>query len=194
MNVLSVEDEILVSDIMNEVYEIGLSGAERARYITMRVRGESRNIAEILATRRYPGLKTDAIFNESKFSGQSTGECAARGTWLRQQAEAAGVSTTGKWYCSGLASYPGDPTAWVDSRGDVLRIAREKNMTVHGYVEHQGHETDPGGDIPIADDIIDNEVADILEENPGARADDVREHVYALRTGAIDPNPLLVQD
>lgn len=166
----------------------------QAHYEYMRLNGESHNMAEMLATRSFPGVKTDAIFNEGKFSGQSTGECAAHGVWLRRQAEAAGVSTTGKWYCSGLASFPGDPTAWVDSRGDVLRIAEAKNMNVHGYVEHSAYETDGGDDLDIADDIIEDEVADILEANPYAAIDAVRDEVYALRTGAVDNNPLLCKD
>ncbi len=108
----------------------------QARYENMRLAGESHNMAEILATRSYPGIKTDAIFNEGKFSG-SDGRIDTEQTWLRAQAEAAGVSTAGKWYCRGLASFPGDPTAWVGDRGDVLRIARERGMKVHGYVGNE---------------------------------------------------------
>ncbi|SIO37916.1 hypothetical protein SAMN05444166_4227 [Singulisphaera sp. GP187] len=167
---------------------------QQVAYWRMRKAGESHNMAEMLALRSFPGIKTDAIFNEGKFSGQSTGECDPRGAWLRQQAEAAGVSTSGKWYCSGLASFPGDPTAWVGDRGDVLRIAREKNLTVDGYVTHKAHEVDPGSDMPIADDIIADEVNDILESNPFADAEAVRDEVYKLRTGAVDDHPLLVQD
>lgn len=171
-----------------------LSPPQLLKYRDMRVAGESHNCAEMFATRTFPGVKTDAIFNEGKFSGQSTGECAAHGVWLREQARLAGVSTTGKWYCSGLASFPGDPTAWVDSRGDVLRIAEAKNMTTHGYIEHAAYETDPGDDLDIADDIIEDGVADILESNPHAAVDSVRSELRALRTGAVDNNPLLCQD
>lgn len=163
------------------------------RYSTMLSRGESHKMAEMLATRSFPGVKTDAVFNEGKFSGD-TGKIGPEQKWLEEQAKLHGISTNGKWYCRGLASFPGDPTAWVDGRGDVLRIAAEKNMTVKGYVEHKGHEVDPGNDEVIADDIIENEVEDILDSNPHANADEVRDAVYQLRTGAVDPNPLLVQD
>jgi hypothetical protein len=163
------------------------------RYQQMRLDGQSHKMAEMLATRSFPGVKTDAIFNEGKFSSDS-GLVGAEQTWLRAQAERAGVSTNGKWYCRGLASFPGDPTAWVGDRGDVLRIAREKNMTVHGYVEHKGHEVDPGDDIEVAPDLIENEVQDILESHPGANADDVRERVHELRSGKVDINPLRVTD
>lgn len=162
-------------------------------YWKMRKNGQSHNMAEMLATRSFPGVKTDAVFNEGKFSGD-TGRIGPQELWRIQQAEAAGVSTTGKWYCSGLAEFPGDPTAWVSDRGDVLRVAREKNMTVHGYVEHQGHEADGGSDVAIADELINDEVNDILESCPGADAEAVREQVYSVRTGAVDTNPLHCQD
>lgn len=167
--------------------------AVQSRYEEMRLAGESHNIAEVLATRKFSGLRTDAIFNEGRFSSDS-GKVGQEQIWLKQQAEASGVSTNGKWYCRGLASFPGDPTAWVSDRGDVLRVAREKNMNVEGYVEHKAHAVDPGDDIAIADDIIESEVQDILDSCPDANPNDVREEVYAVRSGAVDNNPLLVQD
>ena len=146
-------------------------------------------MAEMLATRSSPGVKSDAVFNEGKFSLE-TGRIGPQELWRKEQAEAAGVSTAGKWYCSGLDSFPGDPTAWVDSRGDVLRIAEAKNLNVHGYVEHSAYETDGGDDL----DIIEDEVADIIEAHPFAAIDSISDEVYALRTGAVDPNPLRVGD
>ena len=165
----------------------------QARYENMRIDGQSHRMAEMLATRTFPGVKTDAVFNEGKFSGDA-GRVGAEEVWLREQAEAAGVSTAGKWYCKGVADFPGDPKAWIDSRGDVERIARERNLTVRGYVQHQGHEVEPMPDVDLADDIIENEVGDILESNPFANADEVREQVRAMRSGEIDPNPLRCDD
>lgn len=163
------------------------------RYENMRLAGESHNISDMLAHRKFAAVKSDAVFNEGKFSGDS-GKIGPEQKWLQEQAKLQGISTNGKWYCRGLADFPGDPTAWVDGRGDVMRIAAEKNMTVHGYVEHKGHEADPGNDEVIADDIIESEVADMLDAHPGADAEQVRDAVYQLRTGQVDPNPLLVQD
>lgn len=177
-----------------EAVEDGMKTPEQLdHYLKCRANDCSRKLAACLATRSFPGVKTDAVFNEGKFSGD-TGKIGHEQKWLEEQAKLHGVSTNGKWYCRGLASFPGDPTAWVDGRGDVLRIAAEKNMTVKGYVEHKGHEVDPGGDEVIADDIIENEVDDILDSNPHANAEEVRDAVYQLRTGQVDPNPLLVQD
>jgi hypothetical protein len=147
----------------------------------------------MLATRSFPGVKTDSVFNEGKFSG-TDGRLDKEQLWLREQSEARGISTNGKWYCHGLASYAGDPTAWVDGRGDVERIAREKNMTVHGYVEHKGREVEPMADIPIDPRLVRAETLDILDSNPGAKYEDVYERVHDVRTGKVDLNPLVGVD
>jgi hypothetical protein len=168
----------------------------QVQYFIMRLEGQSHNMAEMLATRSFPGVKTDSVFNEGRFSGSDQfAQCPAKGTWLRAQAEAAGVNPAGKYYLSGLADFPGDPTAWVSDRGDVLRVAEAKNLTIRdGYVSHYAHETEPLPDVTVADDIIEREVDRTLWENPGARREDVRDAVYTLRSGREDPNPLLVDD
>lgn len=169
----------------------------QGRYEDMRLAGESHNMADMLAHRTGPGIRSDSIFNEAKFSSDS-GLIGVQQKWLRQQAESAGVSTNGKWYCSGLASFPGDPTAWVGDRGDVLRIAREKNMTVHGYVEHQAvkdlSDSANLADAPIAQDVIDDGVEDYLEAHPFAPIEEATEAVLRTRGGHEDYNPLLVKD
>lgn len=162
-------------------------------YWKMRKNGESHRMAEMLATRSFPGIKSDAIFNEGRFSGEA-GRIGVEQRWLQEQAEAVGVSTTGKFYCRGLADFPGDPTAWVSDRGDVLRVAREKNMTVHGYVEHKGRQVEPNADVRIADDLVEGEVDEIMAECPDADRETVREEVFAVRTGGVDPNDLRVGD
>ena len=82
----------------------------------------------------------------------------------------------------------------MSDRGDVLRVAREKNLNVmDGYVTHEAREVEPMADVPIADDLIDAEVADILDANPGVNPEEVRDHVYRLRSGQADPNPLAGQ-
>ena len=41
-----------------------------------------------------------------------------------------GGSTKGKVYVSGMASYPGDPQAWISGKGDMVRVAEERNLTL----------------------------------------------------------------
>lgn len=182
-----------IDHTLAEASEDGISSPSQLdHYLLCRKNGCGRKLAAVLATKSFPGVKSDAIFNEGRFSSDA-GKNGKEQLWLKAQAEAAGVSTNGMFYCKGLASFPGDPTAWVGDRSDVLRVAREKNMTVQGYVEHKGHEVDPGEDVAIADDIIESEVQEILAECPEANYDAVREEVYAVRTGAVDNNPLCVE-
>lgn len=188
---------VQIDPLVAEAIEDGCSEPRQLdHYLTCRGNGCARKLAACLALRAFPGIKTDAIFNEGRFSGADQfAHCPAEGAWLRAQAESVGVNTTGKYYLSGLAEFPGDPAAWVSDRGDVLRVAREKNLRIlDGYVTHEPIEREPVADVEIADDLIEDEVRDILDENPGACREDVRERVYALRTGRVDPNPLAVDD
>ncbi len=186
-----------LNPLMLEALDNGIKAPARVQhYIECRENGCSVNLAACLASRSFPGIKTDSIFNEGRFSGEDQfAKCPAQGAWLRAQAEAAGVNTTGKYYLSGLASFPGDPTAWVSDRGDVLRVAEAKGLRIKdGYVTYEPGEAEPMPDVMIADDIVEREVDSLMIENPGARREDMREQVYALRSGGQDPNPLLVDD
>lgn len=167
------------------------------RYVELRMNGQSHNMAEVLATRSFPGTRTDREFQLGRCNGNQFEDTPARGNWYRQAAESRGVSTTGKFYHDGLAQYPGDPLAWVSDRSDVLRVARERGLRLSGMVDYEppdfrGHAPSP--DLPIDPGIVAAEVDDIMDSDPGLRRGDVEEKVYALRTGAIDPNPLLVKD
>lgn len=182
----------LNDDQLDEAFS--LSGAAYYRYREMRIGGQSHNIALMLATKTFPGAKTDSIFNEGKFSGQNAHGCHSKELYLRQLAEKQGFSTNGKWYCSGLASYPGDPDGWVSGRGDVEAVCRKKNFTIlDGYVKHTGHEVAPKPDIDVDPRLIHSEAKEIMETHPGARYGDVYERVHELRTGKIDPNPARVK-
>ena len=190
----------LFKDAIASLDELQLSSAlalgmmQFVRYIMMRMDGQSHNIAMVLATRSFPGVKTDSVFNEGKFSGESNSGCHAKEMWLRKEAEKNGFSTNGLWYCSGLAMHPGDLKAWVGGRGDVERVARERNLTVDGYVNHKGREVAPKPDIAIDPVLVRNETLDVLDSHPGAKYDDVYEQVYNLRSGKVDNNPLVVSE
>jgi hypothetical protein len=175
-------------------YPISRDFDVQVRYWQMRFRGQSHNLAEMLATRSFPGVKTDATFNHGRCNGNQFETHPALGDQYRRLADAAGVSTTGKFYSSGLADFPGDPTAWVSDRGDVLRVARLKGMRVRGDVEHDPGEREPMPDVPIAPEIVKGFVDDYMTQDTGERRADVEERFTRLLTGEVDDNPLLVQD
>jgi hypothetical protein len=164
------------------------------RYMAMRLDGESHNMAIVLASRQFPGVKTDSTFNEGRCNGNQFESNPARGDYYRRIAESAGVNVTGKTYLTSLAEFPGDPEAWISDRHDVLAVAERKGLRVEGAVNYTPPERAPLPDIEIAPDIIDREVDDIMAADPGQRRGDVAERVYELRTGRVDPNPLRVSD
>lgn len=168
---------------------VSLNSSVQSRYELMRQNGQSHSIAEILACRAFPGVKTDSVFNEGRCNGSQFEKHPLLGDYYKAKAEAAGVSTTGKYYCSGLARFPGDPKAWISDRSDVKRVADENGFAVHGYVEHDGRRNDeaPMPDMKIDPRIVQEEVDEIMAQSPGARREDVEERVTQLRTGAIAP-------
>lgn len=163
-------------------------------YWTMRFRGEGHKFAEMMATRSFPRLNTDATFNRGRCNGNQFADKPGLGDYYRGMAEAAGVATTGKHYCSGLADFPGDPTAWIADRHDVLRIAKAKGYRVRGDVEYDPGEREPMPDVAIAPDIVNEFVDEYMELDSGERRGDVEERLVGLLTGAVDPHPLRVQD
>lgn len=100
---------------------------------------------------------------------------------LRAKAERSGISTVGKWYCRGLAEFPGDPRAWISSASDVRRIAEERKFNVSGVVNYNAREVAPASDIDVAPDLIYNEVSDILAAEPYRSRDEVYEQVLNER-------------
>lgn len=75
------------------------------------------------------------------------------GKHYRKMASAAGVTTRGKQYIGGLARYPGDPEAWVGSRGDMIRVAKKNNFAVDGIVKVK-NEPEPPRPRGISETIV----------------------------------------
>jgi hypothetical protein len=109
----------------------------QVNYSRMRNLGESHAMAEMLALKTFPAVRgLDSDFNKGRCNGNQFEQTPGMGNLYRSMAEAAGVSTTGKQYMHGLAEFPGDPGAWVNGTGDVLRIAKERGFNVQGAVEY----------------------------------------------------------
>ncbi len=166
--------------------------SEQARYESMIADGVSDSLAEVLATRRFPALRTDTAFMAGQWRQfEDTPEI---GNEYRRRAELEGVSTNGKVYLRGLAAFPGDPRAWVDSRADVLKVAAERGWNVSGAVEYEApaREKPPGP--KVAPDLVAREVAEILDEDPSLDPAEVTEQVTKLRSGEIGTDTAMVRD
>ncbi len=145
-------------------------------YEEMRRNGESHAIAEMLATRSFPGVKgTDSVFMQGrKLDGQQFEEAPPNvGAHHMELARKAGVNTSGKYYSGTMARFPGDPRAWVSGLGDVRRIARERQMGVSGAVEIPAPKYGDGYVPPEHYRVDDSSVAEHVDSIIGERPDPV---------------------
>lgn len=98
--------------------------------------------ALMVATQTPPGTRgTDRAFMQGRYNDQWLDDMPKRqAERMLRDARSAGINPNGKTYVGGLADHRAhrDPEAWVDSTADVLRVARKRNLTVEGIVNHKG--------------------------------------------------------
>ena len=151
-------------------------------YLLCLDRGCSESLAEMLALGEPPMSNTDREFLEGRggcydqFQGQPE-----IGDYYAAVAGAQGVDITGKVYLSGLAAYPGDPRAWVGGRGDVRSVCEERGWGCTGSVNMPvTRVAQPDGGFHVAADIVEDRVAEILqqvEEPQAVDTEDLRDQV-----------------
>lgn len=101
------------------------SESPEQRYKKLRKKGVSPKLAEMLAYQSPPGAKgTDRAFWDGRLSAFD-GMNEANAKKMREQALAAGIDITGKYYVGQLADKRGaaDPKAWVSDRHDIKKAA-----------------------------------------------------------------------
>jgi hypothetical protein len=98
--------------------------------------GASPLFADLLASRQPPGVKgTERAYMEGRNNNEDLNKMnATMRKHLLTEAQAAGVSISGKTYCSGLARYANDPSAWVSGRDEVAARCRENGWECEGNV------------------------------------------------------------
>jgi len=119
--------------------------------------GTSLNLAIMFATGQGPHLSTDDTFFAGwTGSGGKQFENANRTTreGYMEEAKRAGVSTQGKVYMHGLAEYPGDPRAWIGTKGEAVKILEEKGWGCDRLGVKARTDVAPPPDIPLADDLV----------------------------------------
>lgn len=161
--------------------------AIQASYVAMRLDGQSHALAEMFALGQPPMSNTDREFLESHCNGSQFEKMPAIGDFYAREARKAGVDPKGKIYVAGLASYPGDPTAWVGSRGDVERVCKEKGFSCQGAVTVAKSEREPEKDVDVAGDIVEQAVAKRLEADPSLAFKDQGELAHDVKE-AIKPH------
>lgn len=123
----------LPTEIANASMEV------QRHYLKCIADGQSPRFAEMVALMQPPGTRgTDRAFLEGKNNQEWLGDMPKRqANYILKEAKAAGISTTGKVYMSGLADKRGwcDPQAWISDVSDIKRVAKARNLQVRGIVD-----------------------------------------------------------
>lgn len=133
-----------------EIIETILAGDKRSRQHVAFT-------AMIVAGRPPLAVTDDTFFNGWHSAGGAQFGNANRPTREGYLGEArrAGVSTNGKVYMHGLADYPGDPRAWVSTRGEIVKRLEERGWGCDRLGVKARNDLPPAPDVPLADDIVD---------------------------------------
>lgn len=140
---------------------------DREHYEKCIANGCSPKLAEMLATRRAPGCVTDDTFFVGRKGGQQFADSPDAGDYYAADLRKVGGSPAGKVYMHGLARYPGDPEAWVSSRGEVAEVCRKRGWSCKGQVNVKGDQyADPIKPVELDPDLVTNEVELLVSQNP----------------------------
>jgi hypothetical protein len=158
------------------------AGIEAARmYARLLAEGYGHRWAEMCALQQPPGVKgTDRAVMQGRYAEQWLDDMPTdQARRITREARAAGINISGKYYCSGLADKRGhcDPAAWIDSSADIKRVAVQRNLTVHGIVEHQAVSMPPPKSKPLSDRLIREMSAVERKRHPGKSKAELREMV-----------------
>ncbi len=157
-------------------------------------------INEILESRQVPGAVTDREFLSGNFNGNQFANTPILGdTKIEQYKRYTGgkMPPKGAVYVDGIArpNMPGDPEAWVESRGDLKRkIESRPGASADGLVKARGPE--PIGPmhtrVKLAENIVRKKMRQAIEKNPDLAHVDQGE----LRHSIIEKhgNPLMKQE
>jgi hypothetical protein len=147
----------------------------QARYQAMLAAGESPVLAEMLASRTFPGIRTGSALMRGVATDDGLGDTDT-GDMIRAAADRNGVSRAGKRWIGGLGKSWDDPACWVSDEHDVRAVARERGYAVSGAVNVAGLSEVPDPPPPVvAQDIVDDEIGRRTAIDPGLKERDIRE-------------------
>jgi hypothetical protein len=163
-------------------FDIAAAGPEvQAHYRKLVAAGQTSRFAEMAALQQPPGTRgTDRALMQGRLNNEQFGEMnSPLAKRMIREASKAGISVSGKFYMGGLADKRGhlDPKAWIDSVGDIKRVAQERDLHVQGIVEYTPPEKPPAKSVDIAPEILREQVRKELKANPSLRRADAVERV-----------------
>lgn len=178
-----MKTRITYSSTGDRRFEVDGKEVSEAKYNALIAGQYDARLKEMFDEQAAPRGVSDCTFmagtaNGRQFSGQDY-----IGDYYGQVAKAHGVSTTGKKYLSGLARFPGDPEAWVDSRGDVQRTLEKRGWGSEGTINVKKRELandpDPGPD--MAPDLVTKYAHEVASQYPNPHMidmEDLKGQVY----------------
>jgi hypothetical protein len=168
---------------MNEVPEnIQRAGGEAVRmYARLLSEGYGHKWAEMCSLQQPPGTSgTDRALMQNRYADQWLDALPKdHADKITREARAAGINISGKYYYSGLADKRGhlDPAAWLDNAGDIKKVAKAKNLTVHGAVQHEATPVPRPKSKPLSERLIREFSRTEAKMNPGKKPGEIREIV-----------------
>jgi len=153
----------------------------REHYLEMVANGCGTRFAEMCALQQPPGTRgTDRAFMEGRLGGEWLNTIPKfQADRMIREAREAGINTSGRFYMGGIADKRAhrDPEAWVDSVGDVLRVAKKRNLEVRGIVNYTPPEGPPPKEIDINPRILREHVRKEMKDNPKLKRGEAIEKV-----------------
>jgi hypothetical protein len=162
--------------------EIAAAGSDvQSHYLRLIQDGQTERFAAMCALRQPPGTRgSDRAFMQGRLGGEWLNNIPRKqADWLIRQAQAAGISTAGKFYMGGIADKRGhrDPEAWVDSTADILRVAKTRDLEVHGIVDYVPPQKAPPKEVDINPRILREHVREEMKKNPKLKRGEAIEKV-----------------
>ena len=166
----------------NVPQEIVGAGTEAVRhYVKLLRQGYGHRWAEMCALQQPPGIRgTDRTLMQGRYNNEQFNEMPElHAKNILTLARRAGVSTSGKYYASGLADHrgPADPGAWVDSVADIKKVAAARNLSVQGVVEHQGTQVPKAKSKPLSERLTRELMREERARHPTMKKGELREYV-----------------
>lgn len=163
-------------------FEVRERGTEAvAHYRRMIADGQSERWATMCALQCPPGTRgSDRAFMEGRCNNEYFGQMHKRmAERMVREARSVGINPSGKFYMGGLADKRGhcDPEAWVSGVDDVRRVAKARNLEVHGIIDYVPPEQEPPKRVDIDPGILQENVDAEMAKDPSARREDVVEKV-----------------
>jgi hypothetical protein len=142
---------------------------QQDHYLSMMSDGQSEQFAIMCSLQQPPGTKgTERAFMQGRYNGEWLNDMPAhQAKYMLAEAKAAGISTNGRYYCSGIANKLGwcDERAWIEDSGDMLKVAKERNLEVKGSVNYTPPEREPERK-SLAKDVVNDLAKREMKKNP----------------------------